>query len=241
MFCAVCEKLSETIFSDSLALDEPVIVGTSRELQNRARSCTCCQDLLKYFEHHAANLHPRERSGATFFLALTKISPAPRFVAYFEYGHTIISPVNGALYKRKDEGRYWASISYPWIDPTRLREWLNLCDKHHVGACHTLPEWQKIEPVATLLLIDVFRNCLVELPGTIKYAALSYVWGNTPNCIETRMVNVDYLKRDNSLEGILNGLRIPGTVRDAIQLTRCLGLRYLCKSRPESELLVIFG
>ena len=76
----------------------------------------------------------------------------------------------------------------------------------------------------SLTLIDVQKECLVNLPITRSYLALSYVWGG-PQPFQNTISKEKSLYVPHSLS--LDNRAIPLTIRDAIQFVRNLGERYL--------------
>ncbi|KAF1972057.1 hypothetical protein BU23DRAFT_569539 [Bimuria novae-zelandiae CBS 107.79] len=64
-----------------------------------------------------------------------------------------------------------------WIDSNQIHRWIDSCDRHHAGKCHSIADpWAKLEFATELLLIGIERQCLVKQPGSSKYVALSYHW-----------------------------------------------------------------
>jgi hypothetical protein len=122
-------------------------------------------------------------------------------------------------------------VSGLFIDVDQIRRWLRHCDEQHAGNCHNLSAWKRITPLQNLLLIDVCWGCLVEMPGTIRYCALSYIWGEIPDSLETRQENIEVLKQKGSITAKDNSSLLPETIRDAIRLVRSLGQRYLWVDR----------
>ena len=118
-----------------------------------------------------------------------------------------------------------------FIDVDQIRRWLRHCDEQHAGNCHKLAAWKTISPPEKLLLIDVCWGCLVEMPGTIRYCALSYIWGELPDSLETHHENIEFLKQKGSITAKDNSSLLPETIRDAIRLVQSLGQRYLWVDR----------
>ena len=122
-----------------------------------------------------------------------------------------------------------------WIDVQRLRRWPVYCDADHRDSRHSFTsEWQVIDylPSSLLfLLVDATQNCLVRACGPARYLALSYVWGNLSNVLETTKENFSQLSKPGALcsETLLSHL--PATVRDALYLTKAMGERYLWVDR----------
>ncbi|RYP20216.1 hypothetical protein DL765_002890 [Monosporascus sp. GIB2] len=92
-------------------------------------------------------------------------------------------------------------------------------------------------------LIDVIDECLVQRTERCDYVALSYVWGQIPTILapgdNAEMTPILLTIRENvkdlsvpkalsqSQQGSLKNGRIPRTVRDAMELTRKIGIRHL--------------
>ncbi|KAK6376572.1 hypothetical protein LTS17_007167 [Exophiala oligosperma] len=103
------------------------------------------------------------------------------------------------------------------INYRTIQTWLSLCDSNHQG---TTCDLQSTETVPHLRLIDC-----VSLPPKLtnanprqKYAALSYVWGR--GGVKEQLEGDDLVWR-----------LLPQTIRDAVTVTRKLGLRYLWVDR----------
>ncbi len=82
------------------------------------------------------------------------------------------------------------------------------------------------DEISAFRLIDVVENRLVRGVSKSKYAALSYVWGRV-EFIRTLKENVDHLEQLGALKLPEFRERIPGTIRDAMQVVQEIGLRYL--------------
>ena len=87
--------------------------------------------------------------------------------------------------------------------------------------CEPVP----INPIASdLTLIDVKRECLVDMPLKSTYIALSYVWGGSQSFQHViSRKNILYNPHSISVEDDA----IPLTIRDAIRLAADLGEKYL--------------
>ena len=78
--------------------------------------------------------------------------------------------------------------------------------------------------VSSIRLIDVYDNNITG--GTLydEYFTLSYVWGGTSS-LQATMENIDLLQQPNALTNLQTLL--PQVIRDAMEVTRQLGARYL--------------
>ncbi|KAF5988713.1 hypothetical protein FBULB1_1321 [Fusarium bulbicola] len=111
------------------------------------------------------------------------------------------------------------------IDVRRVSQWLSECTKTHGGECSLeyAPFNSAFPGLHVLRLLDVQQNCLCEVQDVVPYLALRYIWGAVKN-IRLTQLSLKRLLTPGSLER-LNGL--PRTVRDAMELTRKLGVQYL--------------
>ncbi|KAI0810029.1 HET-domain-containing protein [Xylaria sp. FL0064] len=122
-----------------------------------------------------------------------------------------------------------------------VKHWLEECKKHKhskkaVGR-GVSDLFQREHPFR---LIDVVDERLVQKTERCDYVALSYVWGRIPTILNslhpeaillTIQDNVKLLSVPQALsqsrQASLGSGRIPRTVRDAMELTRLIGMRYL--------------
>ncbi|KAI1398264.1 HET-domain-containing protein [Hypoxylon fuscum] len=130
-----------------------------------------------------------------------------------------------------------------YINTLLLREWLRECQKHEhstrsmMRGCCDL--FQRQYPFR---LIDVDEECLVQKDRRCDYMALSYVWGPLPTLLSpgdndqvpillTLKRNVRELSISQSLSRSRPASRLTGrvsrTVRDAMEFTRQMGMKYL--------------
>jgi hypothetical protein len=96
------------------------------------------------------------------------------------------------------------------VDFALLRSWLDRCNDLHDTYCKEI--WS--ESLRNIRLIDVKSRKIVNFPGIkpCQYLALSYVWG--------KMV-----QRSCAVGSKIG--RVAGTIEDAIEATRMLGMQYL--------------
>ncbi|TFK33580.1 heterokaryon incompatibility protein-domain-containing protein [Crucibulum laeve] len=118
------------------------------------------------------------------------------------------------------------------IDFSVVRNWLSLCKLYHGESCNKskLLDHKIANPpneIPSFRLIDVDSNCLVLGPPHCQYAALSYVWGKRADFLRTLSDTVNELEKPGALLRPEFYDRIPMTIRDAMQVVREIGLRYL--------------
>jgi hypothetical protein len=118
-------------------------------------------------------------------------------------------------------------ISSTQIDDSLVKNWLQLCERHHGKSC-TLP-LQTTEEMQSLLtsptrVIDVEKHCIVDTERDCRYVALSYVWGQVSTLRLLKSNKVTMMTPDS-----LASMRqdIPRTISDAIDLVSRIGERYL--------------
>lgn len=115
----------------------------------------------------------------------------------------------------------------PELSVDLAQYWLEACEEHHEAYCGRLMGDainQFSDPPRNLLVIDLKRECIVDLPASASYMTLSYCWPlrETPKLL---MANQQELRRPQSLRQLQD--RLPGTIRDAMNLVRNMGEVYL--------------
>ena len=108
------------------------------------------------------------------------------------------------------------------------RDWLTECESHHQQKC-SLPAMAiggSGSPASPrdLLVVDVLRMCLCQMPSGSRYIALSYCWPKVNTFVTTKA-----MKEELSIPGALreNEKKLIQTIRDAIQCVSELGEKYL--------------
>jgi hypothetical protein len=105
-----------------------------------------------------------------------------------------------------------------------IKSWLQECEQQHNECSITRVESQSQVAVPDYV-IDVDEMKLVSInEGSVRYLALSYVWGKVPS-LQLRKHNLGQLTKANALRESFSELS--SVVRDAITLTREIGERYL--------------
>ncbi|KAI0853476.1 HET-domain-containing protein [Daldinia vernicosa] len=125
-----------------------------------------------------------------------------------------------------------------------LKSWLKECQNHeHSKLAIERGSSGLFQSQHPFRLIDVIQECLVQKDTRCDYVALSYVWGRRPTLQfpgqNEREVPILLSLQDNVKElSVSMGLsksrpetrktgRIPRTIRDAMEFTRQIGMRYL--------------
>ncbi|KAK1751208.1 HET-domain-containing protein [Echria macrotheca] len=112
-------------------------------------------------------------------------------------------------------------------DIHRINGWIETCTKEHSCVIQLPLEVNfgvMFPGLGSLRLVDVAQRCLIETNEPQQYVTLSYVWGSADNLGLTKR-NREQLLVPGIFDSIHN--HIPRTIRDAIELVRRLGLRYL--------------
>ncbi|OCK95425.1 HET-domain-containing protein [Cenococcum geophilum 1.58] len=117
------------------------------------------------------------------------------------------------------------------IDFDIVRNWMSICKSQHGAACNKamIEEHEKEHPadeVPAFRCIDVVEKCLVRPKSGSKYVALSYIWGRR-EFFRTLRGNVASLEQPRAFEKPEYLSKIPPTIRDAMEVTREIGIRYL--------------
>ncbi|OCL04832.1 HET-domain-containing protein, partial [Glonium stellatum] len=124
----------------------------------------------------------------------------------------------------------WSAIGHAGEVPTKptgeecaqkIRSWLDNCDRHH-KSCQPSKSPNQVGPLPKRVLdLSDNRILLTESFGKVgHYVALSHTWGKeeflttTNDTLFERMRGIDFQD-------------LPRTFRDAVNLTRLLGIRYL--------------
>ena len=103
-----------------------------------------------------------------------------------------------------------------------IKSWYSTCLD---GKCGGNPRANlKVDLPEGFRLIDVRRMCIVEGNASCRYLALSYVWGGSKTLLNTNGIKIEL-----ETEGFLlkRSKALPDTIKDAIDLVKELGERYL--------------
>ncbi|KAF2399435.1 HET-domain-containing protein [Trichodelitschia bisporula] len=107
-----------------------------------------------------------------------------------------------------------------------IREWIRICDTEE---CHQLcrdSEESDQFLVSSVRMIDTNRQCVVTMDSvkldTVKYAALSYVWGASQK-LKATSGNIEELQKPGALQDESVAL----TISDARELALKLGIEYI--------------
>lgn len=109
------------------------------------------------------------------------------------------------------------------INTELVRSWISDCrSSHPLCESRSLRQDLDISMPEQSILIDVHRQCLVDASSGAIFAALSYKWGDSQQFLTTE-AELAHLRQPSDLAH----RPLPRTVRDAITLTRDIGLKYV--------------
>ncbi|KAE9982747.1 hypothetical protein BLS_005489 [Venturia inaequalis] len=111
-----------------------------------------------------------------------------------------------------------------WIDSGLPKLWKEECLKHHGDECERPLKRYTIPNTTPTWLVDVYELRLVSGRPELPYVALSYRWGQTAGLRLQNASIVDFQK-SFTLPHLDN--RIPHTIRNAMDVVKLLGERYL--------------
>jgi hypothetical protein len=116
------------------------------------------------------------------------------------------------------------------VDPetaaiARLKGWLHICEKEHPKLPDHVQSSLKLG-ITMLRVIDTEENRICEVEASCPYVCLSYVWG--PPTANPILLTTATKTRMETINGLVNnGFDLPATIKDAMKVTRGIGLRYL--------------
>ena len=120
------------------------------------------------------------------------------------------------------KGQTPATIESPYDS---IKRWVTRCSAEHEG-CNQHNMWTQDSDngLNTILVVDVKRGCLVNIPAAHRYFALSYVWGKEAR-FQTLKSNEADLRKPGGLNAIQHSL--PKTIRDAMEVMLAINEAYL--------------
>ncbi|KAF5539808.1 tol [Fusarium phyllophilum] len=117
------------------------------------------------------------------------------------------------------------------LDLSIPQRWIKQCEDQHGEECQR-PKWlsdSDTEWPERCRVIDVKEHRIVDLLPTMRYVALSYVWGSSEKARQSRFErrltreNLSRLQQPNSLSEIY----LPQAIKDAMHVTEQVGERFL--------------
>lgn len=240
MVCQTCHRLDALLTSYGQPLtgddlgDGPaeLRLGSVADIGARATlGCIPCRSILQSVEHHV--------SDGMFTASINRKQPRISiFASERESNPSTIDSLAGVDAHKRNTDFYFTTealapeeqrgriVNPRHVDVPLIKSWIDRCDSAHTHVCQREADQYRL-PTVDLNFIDVQDLCIVtpaDQSGA-RYVALSYVWGTAP-VFRTLKANIEDLRRPGALAD--GGLyRLPQTVRDAMTLTRELGVRWL--------------
>lgn len=143
-------------------------------------------------------------------------------------GKSIVASTDLLIYGIKDqqtqdgEKAKGKSISMSRMSVSMIKHWYSTCLDGKCGGAHF--QSPRVSLPKDFRLIDVQRMCIVEGNNDSRYLALSYVWGHSKTLRNTKGIRHDLETAAGFSEKFK---QIPKTIKDAINLVRELGERFL--------------
>lgn len=228
MECAICETIVDVSSAPFEEWDDDILGevtslldGDCLHVESLQRASNFDQP-LKEFPHRQLALKKENNQTAARF-GLGHQTPAGDII----FDNTSSTAME--LVQRNGEAAHPGRAVLPdskWIDLDAVRSWISLCKTQHGQRCRE-PAWLKgVATTGPQFLIDVVDSCIVSPSKHAPYVALSYTWGLGRNLKNTKAITRD-LQQPGAFHQPRFAAQLPETIRNTIDLVRCLGERYL--------------
>ncbi|KAI5917495.1 heterokaryon incompatibility protein-domain-containing protein [Camillea tinctor] len=233
--CEICKGVN---FADDLKGGQPAQItykfGTLGDIRKRSSSCPLCELILQcMLDDRILHWQPKEYYETHEIRVIQQSQPNQK-------GQRRLScqplPLSSRLLVSSDLKGFDRIISGEHIEFNYISNWLDTCRHEHTKCWHEATASSNVD-TSFFRAIDVHELCIVSIPITSKYIALSYVWGGAPPYKLTK-ANKDELMSPFGLKA--HWEEIPLTIRDSIDLVRGIGQRYLwvdsiCLTQDDGE------
>jgi Heterokaryon incompatibility protein (HET) len=237
MLCQTCSNIDLKRLLTTPVPDEKALLGTWQNIHQREQTCDFCGVLATAVRHGPLNArnkltddiklilkpnvtimhHPKTDADVSKTFRLQILSED-----YDDVGDVLLLDEDAHLIDQSamGHGRLHSSTT---INFALVRQWISECEQSH-EKCKEVARFDRfgIKLPRETMLIDVHSECLVDSLPNYQYTALSYTWGNA-----IQYKTKDNMVNDLKLVGALSTKPLTKTIRDAMTLTRNLGLRYL--------------
>jgi hypothetical protein len=106
-----------------------------------------------------------------------------------------------------------------------IKHWVRRCSEMHRDCNESNLATTSIDVSHNpLMVIDVKQRCLVDIPASDRYFALSYVWGREAT-FQTLQSNVLDLRQSGGIDDVWT--KLPKTITDTVELLVAIDERYL--------------
>ena len=191
----------------------PLYLGVAEEF--RESKCQVCQLVYKYCTISGRPMPDEDAVHLFQYNHDSVFSIAPEADVD---NRLLLVPLTPSLYRHGHGLRVDSKLT----SIERLSQWLDVCNQHHHGRCHSFTNC--VRPRFPITVIDVQNWCLTTGPVE-RYLALSYVWGKMGLRFMSLDSNLTELHKKQSLWKH-RGL-IAKTILDAMHITKILAERYL--------------
>ena len=211
--------------------DLRISLGTLSDLQKREHCAVCAVILaaLALSDHYESAMATADRENIVGVLIedrsvhdTTRLEVEFKVLPYQYNDDRLIHKVKLHEITADPKSTLGRWVPHERIDVDVLRQWITKCDSPY----GTLPETESFSPllqtIPSFRLIDVIEERVVETSIRCRFLALSYVWGGRQKFQSTK-TNQRFLGQICSLRDV----ELPLTIRDAIDLVRETGERYL--------------
>lgn len=216
--CRICEalvksrpkRLSEWLGIGSMEVLRSELAHTTKETAESCSLCFCIWHLLPpdLPQSTVVNLEPE---GYAMRATVDEWSVRRALgEVYYRYGNV---------------AQHWQCQPATTVDFKEILKMLRECEEKHDHQNWKLPRYQS---PASIQLIDVEDLMIVPATTQIRYLALSYVWGEHDS-FKTTTKTSESLGQKGGLGKQMN--EIPQTIKDAMEVVRKLGERYLWVDR----------
>ncbi|KAN0095690.1 HET domain containing protein [Hyaloscypha variabilis] len=228
MLCKYCAGFSLKLLREGDYTHQPSL----EHLQSSAlNGCGGCDIIYREIDGTITGNGDR-KTGHVWFQQANRTHATPALVKHMAIVSMGYMDSVRTLYLAADEGSHASRfVNYRVVDPDptsattyrRLKGWIHDCVTSHPKCRHKalrlLPTrvLDVSPPGSEFNKLRLYTSCGAEEGD---YVALSYCWGNA-NPVTTTRANLESHKR-----GILEA-SLPQTIRDAISVTRELGIRFL--------------
>ncbi|RYP29361.1 hypothetical protein DL766_005418 [Monosporascus sp. MC13-8B] len=210
-------------------------LGTALDLESRARRCDGCRSIFE--TTHAIHIQKKD-GGYECAVTAHLRSAQPRLIIlsgnldgvqstdfasrlaniqklYSTHCFSTERVVAGEKRGRQCDAEF--------VNVELIRKWMRRCDAAHDHTCGREYDMFLL-PTAELSFIDVEDLCIVTPKSTVRYAALSYVWGAVA-VLRALKSNIADLRQPGAFSS--PQYQLPRTIWDAVTLCSRLGIRYL--------------
>jgi hypothetical protein len=115
----------------------------------------------------------------------------------------------------------------PSIDWQIIKKWINECAHDHSGLCQSSSASASASEGLgrPARVLDVYKNCIVDLPPADKYLTLSYVWGYAGTSQKVLMATTSNYASLRE-PGSLCKQELPKSIKGAMEACRKIGHTY---------------